>query len=1256
MKTVRVLLMFGLWLAATSGWSKTVGVWQVAPRYVTEAMVKTLEEGGWRVVILAGTNLADAAALDGVDVVFVPGGWDAYHLAGFKARRNLVRFVAGGKGLLDGAASIAQPPLFPEIGKTIGRRNGARIVPVGESGLAKTREPFLIYTNAPLMELQAGPEGKAFAASGTNVIGLCGQPHAGRYILFGGSFTHMEIQDEAEREKAGRKVLLTESETKALMEKSTRPEQAPEADDLLGDDEGADASRQKGPPARAASGEAKAQKRTPGQQILLACLDWLASAPVLSAAERNRHQAQADLEFLRCEKRADWTDHESRWLTHLSIVPEVRVRQSLLLERRRFAAQELTRSLTGNSLDRCRALTNEIALAIARLDLRYEEIRSNTQVRIRQMEIAELTEDNPFVDAPGVLKRIAATPGKTDAQRAEMIALVNRCSSLDPPVDVPRRVALYRCEGRIAEEMVSGIGLSEATGRWDRAIAELRAAIPRSTMAATVPERLRIDPLMAPYYTGNIIPTPQEAEYRDEFIPMANVAIVFGKDVENPDALAEALVDRIARYGGRAAVVAAPSADHTAVLSLGDTELARQAKDVPSVPAKDEGYVLAHGTAGDKPLVILKGRDRLGLLWAVASEIQLIHWKDGKTLSRVATVADYPILKRRGAILTGHDFFYPAKDRNGRILSYPDTDLLLRQNRLLILISKINEPCYQHLIAADCYSRDWKEPDLMPADAHIEEDLAALGKTLTPLGIAWWAGIRPHAAGDSTPEELSHKLCADEQSVEGLLYYARKTEEAGGHLSILLDDIRFPITLYDQERLGTAREVDTWVLTNVMARVKKEYPKARLLVCPPFYWGPVGRGWVAYGEDRDAYLRTIGNRWPPEIEVFWSGRQVNATTLAVKEHFEWWMGLTKRKPYFWQNCAAYWCHLYRRHYPTDALNSLCSSYWEGQFDVLGWYGFNGGDIPRYAITDTISADFQWNPQAYCKEKYVSTERSVKEIANKFVGTDGWEMMCKVTGPLSYFDGFIPPDNLRGREHVAAADALNKTAARHYDIMESKRDAVVSAFKAVQEAYPASIQAWTSLGSFIGVANMIDGIKADPALALYRAAVQQGAEAKQKGAYDPSNDIFLAAADFSGGALKELAEDPLDGKRRQAAQVAEGVRRNLKAEFKPEKDQRVGPYYDLVVCGRQSRTTGRMTLTLNGKPFFEKPAPFSETEASVARFPIPDGLLNETNNVLEIGLGSDESPLAGDTDDTGMGESPPLAVHYAILKYRVSSSK
>ena len=1193
-----VISLLAVMFLAQAGWGKTVGLWKVSPIYVNDTMVKTLSGAGWRIVTLGSTNLTDATVLEGLDVIFLPGGWDVYRLAGFKARRNLVRFVAGGKGLLDTDVATSQRPLFPQVGKTGEYLNQVRVTVCGTGGLSAILGERFLLTNGCCYQVNVGPLGKVFAVSGDSPVGVSGEVYGGRYVLF--SYSPLVDANNMQRFVA-----------------PSLGEVPPEVSEVEGE-------------------KPVAPKRLP------AFLDWLAAAPKLTAVEKARRQEQADLEFLRQEKRGDWIRNQDSWLGHLSLVPEIRGRLARPVEKRLFILGDLSRSLSGKNLERCSALSNEVRQVMGQLENRYQEVCSNVEVRIQQMSPAELAEDNPFIEGAGVLKRIEATPGKTEAEKSEIIALVNRCTSENPPPDVSQSVALY-CHGQeIAEQMLPQARLSELTNRWDKAIRELQVAAkaPASDVAKTVPERLRTDPLMVPHYTGNIFPMPQKAEYRDEFLSMSNVAIVVGREVVEPAALVEVLTERITRYGGQAAVVAAAGAEHTAVISLGDTELARQAGDTPAVPDKEQGYLIDVTRVGGKPLIILKGHDRQGLLWSVASLMQLIHWRDGQTLARAARVVDYPSLIRRGAILNGQSFFYPGRDRKGSITGYPNTELALRKNRLFLLVCKINEPFYNPLTGADCYDHNWKQPDKMPGDAHIEEDIAAMGQNLSPLGITWWGGLSPHSAGSSSPEELAHKVSGDEESLNGLLYFGRLMEKAGGHLSIILDDIRFPLSPYDQEHFGSGRLADTWFITRVMAQLKKEFPKARLLVCPPFYFGPVGGN--PYNEDRDEYLKTIGEEWAPEIEVFWTGPQVNGPTLAAKEYFDWWMGLTKRKPYFWQNANAYSCHIYRRHYPTDYLGGLGKNNWEGLFDVLGWYGFNGSDIARSCITDALSADFMWNPEAYGKDK-IKAIRSVHEAAEKFIGTESWDLLQNVATSLYHFDEFEESKDKDVQWRIMVK------AAKTYDVLEAKREEIRSAYKVLQEHFPASMQHWSVLGSFLGVANFVDQVKADPGLRNFRTVVEQRVQAKKAGVFVPGRDAFLAAMDIEGGFFQELSVDDLGRGKLEPARVLEGSKCQVSVAF-PLTGEQVASAREVLIKGRQNANAGRMTMTLNGKPVFNAKAPFGKMESTMVRFPIPVGQLVETNNVLTINLAVELGAL-GDEDGAGIGGGPPLAINYAVLKCR-----
>ncbi|NLE67886.1 MAG: hypothetical protein GX608_10730, partial [Lentisphaerae bacterium] len=78
-------------LFANAGWGRTVGLWQDGRSGITDGMLKTLAEAGWQTEILKGKDLSDEAKLGGLDVLFLPGGHNAYFFADFKARRAMVK-------------------------------------------------------------------------------------------------------------------------------------------------------------------------------------------------------------------------------------------------------------------------------------------------------------------------------------------------------------------------------------------------------------------------------------------------------------------------------------------------------------------------------------------------------------------------------------------------------------------------------------------------------------------------------------------------------------------------------------------------------------------------------------------------------------------------------------------------------------------------------------------------------------------------------------------------------------------------------------------------------------------------------------------------------------------------------------------------------------------------------------------------------------------------------------------------------------
>ncbi len=774
---------------------------------------------------------------------------------------------------------------------------------------------------------------------------------------------------------------------------------------------------------------------------------------------------------------------------------------------------------------------------------------------------------------------------------------------------------------------------------------------------AGVEDRIRTDPMMMPYYTGRILPTPQKAEYLDKFILLANVAIIVGKEVENPSPLVALLADRITRYGGHVEVVSKPAPEHTAVISLGDTELVRQAQNIPAIPEKPEGYILyfAPLSSAGSELIIMKGHDRLGLLWAISSFTQLVHWKDGKTLARAANLIDYPRGKTRGYInAAGGAFFYsPAYLSWGRSkdTNTPDAVSGLMKERQFTLLSKFNTIIYQKLApfgegdkAAPEYGY-WQAPEKWNPEVKrtFEGSMQYLSNSLTALGLSWYGCVHPHVG------KPADKICGNEETLEALLYYARKMEAAGGHLDIQLDDVRFPLNPYDKDHFGSARAADTWVVTNLMSRLVQDYPQAKLLVCPPFYWGPNGGGWYKYGEDRDEYLKLVGEKWPQNVGLWWSGEKVNGEPLGKKEHVEWLTSLIKRKPFLWQNNGVTWYAAYFFHYGAEPIDNFKVFYWDGFLEALDFYGLNS-DFPERCIANAIAGDFQWNPEAY------NAEESVKEAASKFIGPELWGTFQKFCFTLMYFDRFASAKNYdwfyNGPFHGQAKEK-QLYAARNIDVMEAKIAEAESLYNKLMELKPAAISGWTGSSHFLGIAQReIPGIKNDKTLEPYRKAPGQRAIAQKSGDYSRDNgDYFLAASNFKGGLLQDVSDGATGVSNKHPAMVLSAKTRTAEAGQWLWGDDLVD-HFELRISARMSKSVAKVFVNLNGREISNLAAPFSEVAPSTVSVTIPEGLLKERDNKLQIGITLREGVGPGEN----AGSSAPLAIQYVVFKRIMDKSK
>jgi hypothetical protein len=754
--------------------------------------------------------------------------------------------------------------------------------------------------------------------------------------------------------------------------------------------------------------------------------------------------------------------------------------------------------------------------------------------------------------------------------------------------------------------------------------------------------------MMMPYYTGTVFPKPQQAEYRNECLPLQRSGVIVGKDVENPDALVKVLVERVERYGGNARVVAPEEAKACDTLvSLGSTDWASRMAELPALPKREQSYILHAGTVDGKATVVLKANDRLGLLWAIGSFNQLVHRREGRCVVRAASVSDYPYAVNRGYL-------------HGNVNTF--LAFSVAQSVLYNVHFKINKPIYKHLcVNYKSEPSEWRHPDKWPE--YHQTYMRQLGAQMTPLSIKWYGGFHP-ARG-----ERQEKLSGSDEDIGLLLHYARAVAAAGGHFYLQLDDMRFPLHPYDKDRFGTAREADLYILNTLLEKLHADYPRTHLMVCPPFYWGPKGGVPDWYGEPGEPYLAAMGEHLTPEIELQWTGPSVKSVQVSA-EDLKWITRLIRRKPCYWQNgCIT--PHVHAGHYVTDPIGIWKEWYCEGFADEIDMYAFNGA-FPDHCALNALVAAYFWNPKGY------DPQDAVREVAGKLCGPESWEALDALNKQLAYFDRFYNWYSRRVPE-------LDRKAAKQFSDLERRLAEIDASLKRAQEHYPAAVKAWTGMEWAIGLQKwFLNQIRGDANLVFFRAAGRQAEQAKKEADYSAETEVFLAACDFGGGHLSsartgeaELGEDlakasdeapepgegtadagdeatetrktaaPAGGGADRKDQASEGTRvvvsvsgsmPSIRAEFVPPPLSSTECL--LILVGRAAKTGGtrRIKVSVNDQTVFEGKNPFPRDDWSLRTFPFASKLLKDSNTLA-----------IQDLESMSVDATPSLQLSYGIVR-------
>ena len=388
--------------------------------------------------------------------------------------------------------------------------------------------------------------------------------------------------------------------------------------------------------------------------------------------------------------------------------------------------------------------------------------------------------------------------------------------------------------------------------------------------------------------------------------------------------------------------------------------------------------------------------------------------------------------------------------------------------------------------------------------------------------------------------------------------------------------------------------------------------------CPPFYWGPNYDPISTYGENRDAYLKALGDRLPPEIGIYWTGKSVWCGKV-VKQQVDWIVERIKRKPWFWQNGTGI-AHMYGYHYGTDPVDIWFWPYDGFYNDVL--YTYPGK--ASHSVLYLTMADYMWNPKAYNKD------RSVREAAGKLCGPESWDIMVAMNRVLSAFDpydGQVSPGAARELPKLKEALAEAETAWKKFGPQQAER-----------------VGNYTCLSAQLQRAKtLVARLKQNPQLAAFTGDIAAlKALAKSEAGYDPKTDVFLAPYDFNGGkspAMYGFGCEP------RVATWIYGTKTDihtLRAQYRVTVPPSAETY-NLIVCGQDDDGPDqcKIRILVNDNIVFEGANPLKAFGWYRHAFKVKGAFLKEGENTIVI-----ENIEEG----SGQRMGPPyFMLNYAILK-------
>jgi protein O-GlcNAcase/histone acetyltransferase len=209
--------------------------------------------------------------------------------------------------------------------------------------------------------------------------------------------------------------------------------------------------------------------------------------------------------------------------------------------------------------------------------------------------------------------------------------------------------------------------------------------------------------------------------------------------------------------------------------------------------------------------------------------------------------------------------------------------------------------------------------------------------------------------------------------------------------AVLFDDISPALNKEGKQRFGTPAAAQAFIANEVLKWSRGWSADAHLLFCPTEYCGRFATPSVA----ESPYLRTLGERLDPAVEVFWTGPEIISEVIPLETLREL-QQVIQRKPILWDNLHAndydmrrLYCGPYSGRPPEllDEVTGILQNpncQFEANFvavRTLGAYARTGAAyVPAAASAEAVQA---WLPQFKSRGKHDFTLADVRLLTDIF---------------------------------------------------------------------------------------------------------------------------------------------------------------------------------------------------------------------------------------------------------------------------------